>query len=281
MIEIDRNLVTSGVEISSRSLYAAREVAIRFDINLPLDDGPHSEISVYYPLSMAIKEWYTEMYGGRSAAGGEFGNACLKLDGDFYKLRLPWVIGQVHFSIAREFTSEPTLGRAPQKVNILQLIEGMTEKRASLLSYEALQHLCDQFLDIYAASSLLLGTQHRYMHMARGDIAMAVTNLLRTDCRFGEAKWASLQAAEKVIKTAIVLNGDTPKRVHDLSILMGQLDHLNITATSQPLIDQIQCTPAIRYGDEGCSSDDAYHAHQASLKLIVLLYRSGARFTKA
>ena len=41
--------------------------------------------------------------------------------------------------------------------------------------------------------------------------------------RYGESKWASLQAAEKTLKAAIALQGKTFKQTHDLQDLATDL----------------------------------------------------------
>lgn len=96
--------------------------------------------------------------------------------------------------------------------------------------------------------------------------------------RFGESKWASLQAAEKTLKAAIALQGETFPYSHDLTRLATRLIEAGVPVAVQPLVDAIQCTPGIRYGEEACSEAEALAAHQASLELVNTLREAGASF---
>ena len=94
----------------------------------------------------------------------------------------------------------------------------------------------------------------------------------------GHSKWASLQAAEKVMKAAIALAGVDYHHKHDLNKLMEQLQQAGIQGDLTALIADIQCRGGIRYGEEPCNRDDAILAHHASLRIIIKLYKAGAGF---
>ncbi|MDG5748549.1 HEPN domain-containing protein [Qipengyuania sp. XHP0207] len=117
------------------------------------------------------------------------------------------------------------------------------------------------------------------MYHARGDVKVAVSNLMDRGGRYGESKWASLQAGEKVLKAAISLSGATYGHTHDLDKLCRALTDTGIQFDAARQIAAIQCTPGIRYGDEACSREEALAAHHASLELVNILSAAGARFT--
>ena len=127
--------------------------------------------------------------------------------------------------------------------------------------------------------TLQANEEQELIRIARGDVATAVNNLMDPGQRYGESKWASLQAAEKVIKAAITRQGGTYKFSHGLSGLTDQLAGLGIRFDAKPLTDVIQCTAGIRYGEESCTRREALTAHHASLQLVVELVDAGARFS--
>jgi HEPN domain-containing protein len=116
------------------------------------------------------------------------------------------------------------------------------------------------------------------MRIAKGDVATAISNLMARPGRFGESKWASLQAAEKVLKAAIELAGGNFGKVHDLEKLFAQLAAVGTRVDPKPYADAIQCKPGIRYGEEACTLDEALDAHRRSLDLVNALRDAGAKF---
>lgn len=96
--------------------------------------------------------------------------------------------------------------------------------------------------------------------------------------RFGEAKWASLQAAEKVLKAAIDRSGAKYRFTHGLSCLCKTLADTGLHFDADNQIAAIQCKPAIRYGEETCTRNEALAAHRASLELVNILREAGAKF---
>jgi hypothetical protein len=98
--------------------------------------------------------------------------------------------------------------------------------------------------------------------------------------RFGESKWASLQAAEKILKAAVEIKGASYKFGHDLASICQQLDGLGVTFDWGPIVMKIQCSASIRYGEITCTRDEAVSAHQASLELVVSLANAGVKLNR-
>ena len=93
--------------------------------------------------------------------------------------------------------------------------------------------------------------------------------------QYGESKWASLQAAEKVMKAVIALRSARFSHTHELETLAQEIRQAGIQGDWTPFIEAIQCSPGIRYAEELCDQDDAIAAHHASLELIVALFDAG------
>ena len=216
-----------------------------------------------------------ETYGDRLKVDMSVGKIVVLVDGDLYILGIPMIMGQVRFTAQREWIQRSPISRGPAICNVVQLLDGMTPAKAAQLSNGALHAIRDAFEIALPACHMLLNTPNGLMHIALGDVAVAIANLTDKFERFGESKWASLQAAEKMMKTAIEMKGGTYKQTHILSTLGAQLRVLGIDVDADAELAAIQCTPAIRYGQEPCTRAEALAAHHASLRLATLLQKAG------
>lgn len=281
MREIDAELKADGKDITDRPIFAVGEVSIRYDISIPMGGEPERlppELRPYATLGEAIHRWYEDTYGDRLKVDMCPGRIVVVVDGDLYVLRIPRLFGAVQFVLTREFLAEPGITRGPVTCNVVQLLEGMTAAKAAGLSDASLSAIDVAFGIGLPAAYTLENTDHELMYIARGDVAAAVAALMDQGERYGASKWASLQAAEKVLKTAISLKGAKFKYTHGLKELCKHLSDLGITLGRRDLIAEIQCSPKIRYGEEPCTRDQALAAHQASLELVNQLREAGAGF---
>jgi HEPN domain-containing protein len=121
-------------------------------------------------------------------------------------------------------------------------------------------------------------TRQWLMFIARGDVEAAVNGLMARGGRYGESKWASLQAAEKVLKAAIDRAGAKYGFTHGLAGLCKTLADTGLDFNADAQVAAIQCKPGIRYGEEPCTRDEALAAHRASLELVNILREAGAKF---
>jgi HEPN domain len=285
MREIDAEFVRDGLPIPSRSLHAVMAVGKRFKIGMPLvppPSGAPPELMRYAQLSKNIHEWYELVYGDRTKIDFSPGKMVLTIDGDLYLLSLPRIYGAVHFFAVRQFLEHKfPVTRGPAGCNILQLIESLTPAKAATFSDQTLDYITRSFKLALEAHDLLEASQgHSLIQIARGDIQTAVNNLMDRGDRFGESKWASLQAAEKILKATIEFEGAKFRFGHELMSFCEQLDDLGITCDWAPLISKIQCRAGIRYGEMTCTREEAVEAHQASLGLVAALKGAGAKFKR-
>lgn len=283
MAEIDCKLANKGIDIPSRPMLAIREVAVKYGIPIPIA-APQirlpPELQENVALGEAIHRWYTENYGDRLKTNPCPGRMVVYVDGDMYELHVPRIFGSVNFVLTRAWLANPGVGRGPVTCNIVQLLEELTPSKAARLSDSALATIEKAFQTALPAAYTLESTKHRLMSIARGDVEVAVNNLMARGGRYGESKWASLQAAEKVLKAAIDLGGGKLKFTHELTELTQILADSGLVFDAHAQVAAIQCKPAIRYGDELCSRDEALSAHQASLELVNILREAGAKFAE-
>lgn len=282
MREIDAQLIAEGKPIESRSMLAGREISLKYHVPVPLTSDWSrlpADLRPYGPLGEAVDEWYKATYADRLKIDMLPGRTVVRLDGDLYILKIPRIFGSVRFVLQREFLPKPTSMRGPATCNILQLVEDLTPNKAALLSNEALQAVNEAFERAFPAVHILENTPHDLMESARGDVATAISCLMERHGRFGASKWASLQTAEKVLKAAIALQGGEFTFTHELHKLCAQLNKTGLMFDAGTgLLEAIQCSPKIRYGEEPCTLEESLAALHAAFDLVNRLQKSGAGF---
>jgi hypothetical protein len=282
MFDIDSKLIADGIAITGRPLRAVGEVSAKFNVSIPIAGDASRmppDLRLYTPLGDAIYDWYQQTYGDRLKVDPCPGRTVANLDGDLYVIKIPRIRGSARFILSRQFLPEiKIVDRGPVTCNLLQLIEDMTPAKATQLSDNALKEVNSAFGSALWASYTLEDTQHELMWIAKGDVTTAINNLMDKSERYGESKWASLQAAEKVMKAAIDLGGGEYKRTHGLKDLSQVLSNVGVAFQAEPFVNKIQCAGGIRYGEQTCTRSEALAAHRASLDLINELFKAGAKF---
>lgn len=209
MREIDAFLAGEGVSIPARPIRAVMEVGRRNRVSLPMFTkfiGGPPEVRRHLQLTKNIYGWYKGQYGDRTKIDFSPGSIVVVVDGDLYRLKVPLVYGAVSVVIQRDFINRNAgFSEGPALCNILQMVEGLTPIKAASLSDCVLCSVADCFDLAFRAHYVLEANKdQKLIGIARGDIQTAVSNLLDPVQRNGESKWASLQAAEKILKASIV-----------------------------------------------------------------------------
>ena len=123
-------------------------------------------------------------------------------------------------------------------------------------------------MGLHALTLLDENEKSELLKIAQADIQTAVDHMVSTKAEYGLSKWASLQAAEKILKHCIQCDGKKFSKTHSLSKLAKQF---KTDIGVDEYIDDIQCQPGIRYGEEPSSLQDAIRAHHAVFKLTTYL----------
>jgi hypothetical protein len=84
---------------------------------------------------------------------------------------------------------------------------------------------------------------------------------------YGQSKWDSLQAVEKLIKSCILEKGKVHKNTHHLADLFALAEGLGVPKTDPSLIALVQCPPSVRYDAATVTKIEAFSAHGAALKI--------------
>ena len=283
MEEIDAELRRESDQITGREIRGWMKFCRRFKISLALGD----------PVADRIVDWFNALYGDRLNVDADFGKSFVLIRGDTYRMRCFRIYGTVYAVCAvellgcklAELTSRP--GVHPL-VNLLDGdIEGLTPELARRLSppecSEVLARYCRVFRAFAAMEGALAGRiggeDAPYMKEAIDDLLEASECVLRRTPNYGQSNWASLQAAEKVIKSYILETGGSHGRIHKLEQLCDAAAALGLPRLDPRLIAAIQCRPDVRYDAHLVCRDQAFAAYDAALAVCAEAARHIRRST--
>jgi hypothetical protein len=156
------------------------------------------------------------------------------------------------------------------KVNILDLIDGLTEEYAKKLNEAELSYITALFdLGIRARTEIESVSELEMISKAIGDLQASVAHLFGSPVQCGLSKWASLQATEKVIKSFISLKKKPFGKIHNLDDLATTAESVGLLVIPRDLLHKVQCSAGVRYGDSAISIADAVQAHHACLDICL------------
>jgi hypothetical protein len=104
-----------------------------------------------------------------------------------------------------------------------------------------------------------------YVHEALSDIQASVRHIFSVPPHYGQSKWSSAQAAEKLLKSFLKVKGVSFPFNHDIRGLADLARTEGMKPLEVGITDQLQTRAAVRYGDESVSLIEAFAAHHASL----------------
>jgi len=274
MEQIDTQLRASNVPIHTRALHAVGEYSKLFNLEIPMI--PRQEIvtpEIYTSANTAahIRNWFDARYGDRQKISMGPGTTVIVLSGDPWEMRIPQIYGRVNCVVERDlsrYTNEPNLESNEQPVvtNLLTLISDFPSGLSAQLSDEECQAILDTFrhsLDCMYAIKYIEGNP--YIHDALSDIHTSVRHIFSVPPHYGQSKWSSAQAAEKLLKSFLKTKGIPFPFSHDIRCLANLTETGGMKPIERGIIDQLQTRAAVRYGDEQISLAVAVAAHHASL----------------
>jgi hypothetical protein len=261
MESVDEEMRQGEVPVTARALKGWLEISFRFGLRLQFpapQREPREGCYTGYDLTIRIFRWFDNRYGERQGIDPTWKMAVL-IRGDAYRLTIPLVFGQANVicSVKQFGTTESNkvaTGNVLPVLNVLDLIEGLTEGYA-----KSLKHGMSAMMSVEAVIRSALVKE------AVGDIEASVSNVFSNPPQYGLSKWASLQAAEKLIKAYIAHKGKTFKQTHILNDLADAAEAEGLRPIPRATLDKIQCSPGVRYGAPAVSLVEAVEAHQAAL----------------
>ncbi len=274
--EIDTFLRKEKTPIHGRPIRAASEFSKKYKISLPISKpqpGTYHESYEFWPITEFITNWFDKRYGDRLGVDMGPGKCVFLLRGDPWFFHYPLFIGNHRFGISREHSSDelaPIDGVAVY--NIFESIKNLPIGLRNSTTNDELQYLLDTFsLGISALTALEEVSNNELIKTAIADFEAAVSHIMSSRSDYGLSKWSSLQSTEKILKYIIQSKNNKYLKTHDLSILYKNLKGLGIDTDLEHEISIIQCSPAIRYGEEDVNLEDAISAYHAALHVIYKL----------
>jgi hypothetical protein len=110
-----------------------------------------------------------------------------------------------------------------------------------------------------------------YMKEAVHDLKTSANSLLDATPNYGQSKWSSLQAVEKVLKSCILQRGGKPPRVHRLSELAEIALNAGVPGVAPQMLSALQCSAEVRYDSTKVGRDEAVLAHHTAIDLCAEL----------
>ena len=228
-----------------------------------------------------VHRWYEERYGDRIKIHMGPGSYVLMIKNEPWKVELPLCFGRNNFTIDSDLSNRERFIIGPDgskipSVNILRNVENMTSIVAeSLTDFEREGILKDYMFALNAVQHLRDLKNSPYMEQAMNDYDMAIANIFYKYPDYNNAKWSALQFAEKSIKSKLEQNNIAFKRKHDLSALASAFEPIGIKIPNQ-IIENIQCSAGVRYGEVKVTKQEAILAIRSSLALFSDIFQASA-----
>lgn len=276
MESIDAGLRKAGVPIHARSLHAIHEYCERFQLSVRLTATAKPTRSGVYDGADAvvhIRKWFDDRYGDRQRIFAGPGTTIVLLKGELWEIRLPRVYGSVQLVVERDlnrYANEPNIRSdgKPPTMNLLDLIDKFPPGLAAQLSDEECRSLLiffkaalDSMQAIESMASLPLVPE------AISDIQASVRFAMSVPHHFGQSKWSSAQAAEKLLKSLLISKGVKYEFNHAIGKVANMAANHGMKPLDMKVINNLEIRPAARYGEVAVSMVDAAIAHHASLEV--------------
>jgi len=290
MVSLDGHLASLGLGPAQRPLNAALVVSATLGLSgTPILGGSSDRGENFSPkdLLARVHDWYEETYGDRTKIDFSPGSVVISLHGNLWEIKMPKVWGSFRMFISPDLSNTgnhiATRGAPPVQHNILCSVQGMTPAYAKRLSKDEMLLLAGNFINGYEAVMCLDDLKgHSFFDEARVDYRHSVDALL-TGHELSKARWDTAQCAEKVLKGLLGRDGHayptSGRKGHDIEHL-GDLvkEHLGIDLPTADLA-VVHCSPAVRYGQERSTTEQALAAHEALVRLLHLLAQARVHHT--
>lgn len=280
MGHIDTRLRQKNVQIHARASHAALEYSARYKLEFPMartgdvgTTGNYADAKV----DAHIRAWFDLKYGDRQKVFMGPGTTVLLIRGDPWEVRLPRIFGEVECVAERNFDkhkNEPSIGANGRRpvVNVLSLVRSLPPGLAAQLTDQECWNILNTFrdtLDCMHAIGYLAGKP--YIAEVRADVTASVVHFFSLPPHYGQSKWASCQAAEKLLKCFLKVRGVAFPKNHDLEGL-AVLARLQGAKVDSAAIAQVAASASVRYGEVSASLAEAVAAHYGSLLTAQQVY---------
>lgn len=291
MRAMDEHFVRIDLPIAARAMAAMAEAG--FDqglevVRVPTRSEPVDGKYDGEDLLLHAERWFTKRYPAQSRIDMSLGETVVLLHGQLWRYRVPFSVGPRILHAGNQENGPATLatptgypllppGHALRRMlpafNLVGGVDGLPAQIAENLTdgeqAAVLRAYCSGQLAYFW---LTRSRKHEFIRQAIGEFASSVHHLLVSPPQTGLARWAVLQAVEKVFKSFLHHAGrDFPRRgpkAHDPIELARLVREAGGPVLSESSLRQVKCTAAVRYGAEASTVADALRAHEAALDLV-------------
>ena len=286
--KIDNELINEGIKIQIRSIVAAKKISELTGIGVAIVGEERFLRNIFTPESLGahIIMWYKSKYGDKLIIDFNIAHIIIIIRGEPYKISLPNFLNIK--DIKMYFESQKSSFYGSNYVNIYTKIENLTSHIANSLTEIEIDNIFDWFhkyhylfwkfknLDYYRKMS--------YRDEMYSDLNNAVELLVGRNPHFGNSKWSILQFTEKLMKSYILyINNVTVEGLptfreknkiktkewgHQLKILNEKWMN-NIIPNE--LLEKIECSAGVRYGEEKVNLNEVIEAHESVLKVFEII----------
>lgn len=274
--QVDSKFSLNDVPVHTRPVLAVLEIGRKFGLSMPIVVSPHAHNDPDYPkeqeyITNFIYDWYDAMYGDLLKCDFSPGKTIIQISGNLMIMKLPKIFGpaEVFWDVNHTSNKSTTviINNGSVQVNVINSISGLTLKSAEAVSKEDIANAKNWFvLSMHIYEFFNSFSSNNLIKHAKSDLINSVDFIERQTREYGQSKWSCLQACEKYLKALIQEQGNNFPRNHILQNL-GELAGI-ATQENVNLIQNIQCSPGARYGEEDITATNAYTAHQSVLNLI-------------
>jgi len=284
MEEIDNELSKEDCPFHERPLHAFTKLADRVDKHGKFMMLPDTQVSEddysNDALCSQVHRWYESKYGDRIKMHPGPGSGIILIKNEPWEVIYPLCFGQVSFAINSDLRRQDRWalndkGEKIPQINILWHVVDITPEIATSLSKEEKLALLKDYMFGLNVVQSLKRCNGPYMDQAKNDYDTAVYNIFNKYPNYNNSKWASLQLAEKTMKSKLELSGVDFRYSHDLSYLSGMIEAVGIRIENY-LIQNIQCEAGVRYGEISVTRIEAVTAVRSALILFSTLFPASA-----
>lgn len=274
--EIDNELKAAGVPPRGRPMNAIIKFGQRFKMSMVFtkpQPGVPDHLIVSWKYAEKIHHWYEQVYGdGIKVDPSANAKVVVQADGDLWELKLPIIFGLCTPVVERDISDEGDAVVGAPRFNACKQLSGITAARLNHFSNNDLSEVYGMFMigmDVRHAFDPFSKSSH-FFPEAQSDWMTAVMHMTSQNPNHGQARWASLQLAEKFMKGMIEVIGDVSSipQTHNLKELHEALAGSIMGLDLNSLLTDIQCSAAVRYGEVASTREQAYSSHKSSLLLV-------------
>jgi HEPN domain-containing protein len=270
MVEIDNELRQQSDNVVGRPLGGLVLFVKRFRVQI---DNRH-------PLQQRIFAWFDRVYGDRLRIDRDFGQAIVLINGESCKVSCPWFFANFPVACTPAAIGTRLRIQSPHgPIDVRNLLESGIEGLTLDLAARLQQAECDQMLTVFGdmfmafcGMEAALGARYGkadapYIKEAMDDLRASSDSLLGSRPNYGQSKWNSLQAVEKILKSCIIEKGGMHAFSHHLNDLASAVAALGVPAVDPAWISSVQCAASVRYDSSLVSKSDARAAHHSALRI--------------